>query len=166
MDKKIRELITNLISEFDLKTTDDIQDMLKDLMRGTIQQMLEGELENELGYVKHDYASKETDNSRNGYSSKKLRSKFGNFETKVPMDRKGEFESQIVKKNQTELGGIEQQIIVMYTKGISNRYIEEFLRNLYGVEASASLISRITDRILPEMFFASTFSKKGISILQ
>lgn len=151
MDKKRKELIKELIKEFDLKTTDDIQDMLKGLMGGTIQGMLEGELDDELGYQKHDYANKDTDNSRNGYSSKKLRSKFGDFETKIPRDRKGEFDPQVVKKNQTELGGIEQQIIAMYAKGMSNRDIEEFLRDLYGVEASASLISRITDRILPEI---------------
>lgn len=151
MDKKRKELVRGLISEFNLKTTDDIQNMLKELMGSTIQGMLEGELDDELGYQKHDYANKDTDNSRNGHSSKTIRSKFGDFETKVPRDRKGEFEPQIVKKNQTELGGIEQQIIAMYAKGMSNRDIEEFLKDLYGVEASASLISRITDRILPEI---------------
>jgi len=151
MDKKRKELIKGLISEFDLKTTDDIQTMLKELMGNTIQGMLEAELDEDLGYEKHDYAKKNTDNSRNGHSSKTIRSKFGDFETKVPRDRKGEFEPHIVKKHQNELGGIEQQIIAMYAKGMSNRDIEEFLRDLYGVEASASLISRITDRILPEI---------------
>jgi transposase-like protein len=151
MDKKRKELIKGLISEFDLKTTDDIQNMLKELMGSTIQSMLEAELDEDLGYEKHDYSGKNTDNSRNGHSSKTIRSKFGDFETKVPRDRKGEFEPQVVKKHQKELGGIEQQIIAMYAKGMSTRDIEEFLRDLYGVEASASLISRITDRIIPEI---------------
>lgn len=113
--------------------------------------MLEGELTNELGYEKNDADNKDTDNSRNGYSRKTLRSEYGEVDINIPRDRKGEFEPQIVKKNQTDISGIENQIISMYAKGMSNRGIEDHLRDLYGVDAYPALITRITDKILPEV---------------
>lgn len=84
--------------------------MLKDLMESTIEKMLKGELDNELGYEKYDTQNKETDNSRNGYSKNSVRSEFDEVEVDIPRDRNGEFEPQIVKKNQTEIKGIEGQI--------------------------------------------------------
>lgn len=145
------ELLDQLIKEYNIKDTDDIKNMLKDLMGGTIQRMLNSELDDELGYEKYDTQNKETDNSRNGYSKKTVRSEYGEVELDIPRDRNGEFEPQIVKKNQTEIKGIEGQIISMYAKGMSNRDIEAHLLELYGVEVSPTLISKITDRILPEI---------------
>jgi len=145
------ELLDQLIKEYNIKDTDDIKNMLKDLMGSTIQRMLNSELDDELGYEKYDVKNKETDNSRNGYSKKAVRSEYGEIELDIPRDRNGEFEPQIVKKNQTEIKGIEGQIISMYAKGMSNRDIETHLQELYGIEVSPTLISRITDRILPEI---------------
>lgn len=145
------ELLDQLIKEYNIKDTDDIKNMLKDLMGSTIQRMLNSELDEELGYEKYDVQNKETDNSRNGYSKKTVRSEYGEIELDIPRDRNGEFEPQIVKKNQTEIKGIESQIISMYAKGMSNRDIETHLQELYGIEVSPTLISRITDRILPEI---------------
>lgn len=145
------EVIDQLIKDYKIKDTDDIKNMLKDLMGSTIERMLKGELDDELGYEKYDTQNKETNNSRNGYSKKSVRSEFGEVELDIPRDRDGEFEPQIVKKNQTEIKGIEGQIISMYAKGMSNRDIEAHLQELYGVEVSPTLISRITDRILPEI---------------
>ena len=145
------ELFDQLIKEYNIKDTDDIKNMLKDLMGGTIQRMLNSELDDELGYEKYDTHNKETDNSRNGYSKKTVRSEYGEVELDIPRDRNGDFEPQIVKKNQTEIKGIEGQIISMYAKGMSNRDIETHLQELYGVEVSPTLISKITDRILPEI---------------
>lgn len=99
-------------------------------MGDTIQEMLQGELEEELGYSKHDYTSKDTDNSRNGFSEKTLRSDFGDISIQVPRDRKGSFEPQIVKKHQKDMGSIEQQIITLYAKGMSTREIEDFIENM------------------------------------
>jgi len=148
---KRKELIKELISEYELKDTTDISNMLKELTGSTIEEMLSAELEENLGYEKYDQGNKETDNSRNGYSTKTLRSEQGEMEIKIPRDRKGEFEPQIIKKHQKDIGTIEQQIITLYAKGMSNREIEDFIKNLYGAEISPSLISRITDRILPEI---------------
>lgn len=145
------ELVDQLINEYNIKDTDDIKNMLKDLMGSTIQRMLNSELDDELGYEKYDTQNKETDNSRNGFSKKTVRSEFGSVDLDIPRDRNGEFEPQIVKKHQMEIKGIEGQIIALYGKGMSNRDIEAHLNDLYGIEVSPTLISKITDRILPEI---------------
>ena len=152
--KKIRKenkLIKELIDQYGVKTTDDIKDMLKDLLGETIQTMLEGEIEEELGYSKYNYDEKNTQNSRNGYSPKKVRSEYGEVELNIPRDRNNEFKPQIIPKYQREITGIEGQIIALYAKGMSNRDIEDYLKNIYGIEVSATMISKITDKILPEI---------------
>ena len=152
--KKIRKenkLIKELIDQYGVKTTDDIKDMLKDLLGETIQTMLEGEIEEELGYSKYNYDEKNTQNSRNGYSPKKIRSEYGEVELNIPRDRNNEFKPQIIPKYQREITGIEGQIIALYAKGMSNRDIEDHLKNIYGIEVSATMISKITDKILPEI---------------
>ena len=152
--KKIRrenKLIKELIDQYGVKTTDDIKDMLKDLLGETIQTMLEGEIEEELGYSKYNYEEKDTQNSRNGYSPKSVRSEYGEIELDIPRDRHNEFEPKIIPKYQREITGIEGQIIALYAKGMSNRDIEDHLKNIYGIEVSATMISKITDKILPEI---------------
>lgn len=114
-----------------------------------IQEMLAAELENELGYSKYDYKNKQTDNVRNGYSKKSLKSTHGEIEIKVPRDRNGEFEPQVVKKNQSDITSIEDKIIGMYARGTSTRDIEKTINDIYGIEISDSMISRITDKVLP-----------------
>ena len=152
--KKIRrenKLIKELIDQYGVKTTDDIKDMLKDLLGETIQTMLEGEIEEELGYSKYNYEEKDTQNSRNGYSPKSVRSEYGEIELNIPRDRHNEFEPKIIPKYQREITGIEGQIIALYAKGMSNREIEDHLKNIYGIEVSATMISKITDKIIPEI---------------
>ena len=152
--KKIRrenKLIKELINQYGVKTTDDIKDMLKDLLGETIQTMLEGEIEEELGYSKYNYEEKDTQNSRNGYSPKSVRSEYGEIELDIPRDRHNEFEPKIIPKYQREITGIEGQIIALYAKGMSNRDIEDHLKNIYGIEVSATMISKITDKIIPEI---------------
>ena len=125
--------------------------MLKDLMSGTIQTMLEAEIEHELGYAKNSVSEKNTSNSRNGYSKKTVRSEYGNINLDIPRDRNAEFEPQIIPKYQREITGIEGQILSLYAKGMSSRDIEEHLNNLYGIDVSPSMISKITDKIIPEI---------------
>ena len=125
--------------------------MLKDLLGETIQTMLEGEIEEELGYSKYNYEEKNTQNSRNGYTPKKVRSEYGEVELNIPRDRNNEFEPQIIPKYQREITGMEGHIIALYAKGMSNRDIEDHLKNLYGIEVSPTMISKITDKILPEI---------------
>ncbi len=144
-----KELISNLLKEYNPEDTQSVQEMLKDLLGDTLQSMLEAELDEKLGYTKYDYKNKETDDSRNGYSKKTVTSSMGTIKLDIPRDRKGEFEPQIVKKNQTDVSNIEDQVLSMYAKGMTTRDISSHLWDVYGVEASAEMISRMTDRILP-----------------
>ena len=149
MPDEERELLRKLIKQYNLKDTKDIKNMLKDLFGNTIQEMLEAELEEDLGYSKYDYKNKETQNSRNDHSGKTLKSDHGKIDIKVPRDREGEFEPKIVKKNQTDVSSIEDQVLSMYGKGMTVRDIKTHLSDLYGIDSSPELISRITDKILP-----------------
>lgn len=149
MPEEDRELLRKLIKQYNLKDTTDIKEMLKDLFGNTIQEMLEAELEEDLGYSKYDYKNKATPNSRNGHSKKTIKSDHGNVEIKVPRDRDGQFDPKIVKKNKRDVSSIEDQVLSMYAKGMTTRDIKTHLSDLYGIEASPELISRITDKILP-----------------
>ena len=150
--KKIdNEIFKTLIEDYNIKDTNDIKDMLKDLLSGTIQTMLEAEIEHELGYAKHSMKDKATSNARNGHSKKTVRSEHGNLDLDIPRDRNAEFEPQIIPKYQREITGIEGQILSLYAKGMSNRDIEDHLNNLYGIDVSPSMISKITDKIIPEI---------------
>ena len=149
MDPERKAFIKSLLEHYQPKDAQDVQEMLKDLLGETLQGMLEAEMEDHLGYSKYDYRNKETDDSRNGYSPKTVTSSMGTLDLDIPRDRKGEFEPQIVKKNQTDISNIEDQVLSMYAKGMTHRDISTHLRDVYGVEASAEMISRMTDRILP-----------------
>lgn len=144
-----KEHLRQFIKENNLKTAEDVQSAVRDLFAGTMQEILEAELETGLGYAKHDAKNKATDNSRNGYSHKTLTSEYGEVEIAVPRDRKGEFEPEIIKKHQTKTTGVEEQVIALYARGVSTRDIQSHLQHLYGVEVSPTLISNITDKLLP-----------------
>jgi len=144
-----KDQLRKLIKQYNLKDTKDIQNMLKDMFGDAIQEMLEAELEDDLGYSRYDHKNKATTNSRNGYSKKRLKSNYGKSYIKIPLDRDGQFEPKIVKKNQTTLPSIEDQVLSMYGKGMTTRDIEKYLESIYGIYASPELISRITDKILP-----------------
>lgn len=144
-----KEFINSLIEHYHPEDVNDVQEMLKDLLGDTLQGMLEAEMDDKLGYSKYDYKNKETDDSRNGFSKKTVTSSFGDIELDIPGDRKGEFEPKVVKKNQTDISNIEDQVLSMYAKGMSTRDISAHLSSVYGVDASAEMISRMTDRILP-----------------
>ena len=149
MNEKARELVS-LLSE-ECSNMQDVQGLLKELFKGTIEEMLEAEMDEQLGYDKHSPLGDLTGNSRNGYNKKTIQTQLGKTEIKVPRDRNGEFEPQVIEKYQTKSNNIEQQIIAMYQKGLSTRDIEEHLRDIYGIDVSAGLVSRITDKILPQM---------------
>ncbi len=149
MNERKNELVGLLAQE--CASMEDIQRLLKDLFKGTIEQILEAEMDEHLGYDKHSPLGDLTGNSRNGYNKKTVQTQMGKAEIKVPRDRNGEFEPQLIGKYQTKSDNLEQQIIAMYQKGMSTRDIEDHLRNIYGVDASPALISRITDKIVPQM---------------
>jgi putative transposase len=114
------------------------------LFSETIEQMLEAELKDELGYERYEAKGRNSGNSRNGHYSSSMRTSGGDAKIKVPRDRNGEFQSELLKKNSNE---IEQKIIAMYAKGNSTRDIQDMLEELYGIDVSPSTISKITDKV-------------------
>ncbi|MDK2587472.1 IS256 family transposase [Romboutsia sedimentorum] len=143
------EILRRLIKEYGVKTTKDVQEMLKDLFAGTIQEMLEAELEDHLGYERYDNKNKGTTNSRNGYRSKNVKSDFRDVKLSIPRDRNGDFEPRVIKNYDNDISGIEDQVIGMYSKGMSTRDISSHLKSIYGIDVSHTLVSKITDRVLP-----------------
>ena len=148
--KARRAQLGKLMAGAGIKSMEDIQELFKDMIASFVNQGLEGELDEELGYSKYDFRNKDTDNSRNGHSEKTLKTSFGDVEIQVPRDRKGEFEPELIKKQQTTLtGDIEEKILSMYAKGMTTGDIEGHIKEIYGLDVSDSAISRITDKILP-----------------
>jgi len=146
-----KDMIANLIEMYDIKTMADIQDALKDLLGGTIQGMLEGELEEELGYERYEKTEGPKENYRNGHKPKTLKSTMGEIEIDVPQDRNAEFEPKIVAKHKRDISQIEQKIINMYARGLTTREISEQIEEIYGFGTSAELVSKVTDKILPQI---------------
>ena len=144
-----KNIIAQLIQEYDIHTAEDIQDALKDLLGGTIESMLTAELDNHLGY--DPYERTDSANARNGKKQKTLRSKYGEIPIEVPQEREGSFEPQIVKKRQKDISSIEDKIISMYAKGLTTRQISEQIEDIYGFEVSDGMISDITDKLLPDI---------------
>lgn len=147
-----KEQLQQFIKENDIKTAGDIQDALKHMFAETLQEFMEAELDTHLGYAKHDTKNKKTSNSRNGKSAPKtVTTELGEIQIRTPRDREGDYEPQVVKKHQNDLSGMESQIISMYAKGMSTRDIQAHYNHIYGVELSPTLVSNITDRILPQV---------------
>lgn len=149
-EKERKAQLLQLAQGLDPEKKYDFQSMFKEMLSLFLENGLEGELEDELGYSKYDYRNKSTDNTRNGHSKKNIKSSYGDLEVKIPRDRNGEFEPQLLKKQQNTLtNDIEEKILSMYAKGMTTKDIESHIQELYGLECSDSTISRITDKILP-----------------
>lgn len=144
-----RNIIQQLLQEYDIETAEDIQDALKDLLGGTIKEMMEAEMDDHLGYQKSERS--DSDDYRNGYKSKRVNSSYGSMDIDVPQDRKSTFEPQVVKKRQKDISDIDQKIISMYAKGMTTRQISETIEDIYGFETSEGFISDVTDKILPQI---------------
>ncbi len=144
-----KEQLRELIKEKHLVTADDVQNMLKEMFADTLQEMLEAELDTELGYPKNGSKPEGSGNRRNGHTKKSVRSQYGELDIEVPRDREGDFEPTIVKKHQKDVAGIEEQILALYAKGVTVRDIQAHLNQLYGIEVSPTLISNVTNRIMP-----------------
>ena len=145
-----RAKIRELLQMANIDSMDNIQNLFKETIAEFMENGLEAELDEDLGYSKYDYKNKVTDNSRNGHSSKNLRTSFGEVKVSVPRDRKGEFEPQLLKKNQTSISqDIEEKILSMYAKGMATGDIEAHIQDIYGLSVSDTTVSRITDKILP-----------------
>ena len=142
-----RNVITALMEAYEVQTAEDVQDALKDLLGGTLEEMLQAEMTEHLGYEPHERA--ENENSRNGVKNKKVRSKHGELDISVPQDRESSFEPKVVGKRKKDISGIEDKIVSMYAKGLSTRQISEHIEDIYGFDVSESFVSDVTDRLLP-----------------
>ena len=145
-----REKIRELLQVSNIDSMADIQNLFKETIAEFMENGLEAELDEDLGYSKYDYKNKEGTNSRNGHSQKTLKTSFGNIEIETPRDRNGEFEPQLLKKNQTSITQeVEEKILSMYAKGMTTGDIETHIKDIYGLDVSDTTVSRITDKILP-----------------
>lgn len=137
------------------KTIEDLtgkNGLIQRLLGGTIEKMLEKEMDEHLGYQKHSPTGRGTGNSRNGRSKKTVRSSTGDIEIEVPRDREGSFEPQLVPKRSRDISSFDEKIISMYAKGMSVRDIQEHVESLYGAKISPSTVSAITDKVLEEAY--------------
>lgn len=148
-----RAIIQQLLQEYDIQDAQDIQDALKDLLGGTIKEMMEAEMDQHLGYEKSERTeSEDADrNYRNGYKSKRVNSSYGSMDIDVPQDRHSSFEPKVVRKRQKDISDIDQKIISMYAKGMTTKQISETIEDIYGFEVSEGFISDVTDKIMPQI---------------
>mgnify|MGYP003516801140 FL=1 len=123
-----RNIIQGLLQEYDIETADDIQDALKDLLSGTLKEMMETEMDDHLGYEKYERSDEK--NYRNGTKSKRVRSKYGEFEVDVPQDRNSSFDPKVLPKRQKDISAIDDKIISMYAKGMTTRQISETIEDI------------------------------------
>ena len=151
MSPERKEFIQQFLAQNDIKSAHDIEIALRDMMKETLQTMLESELTEQLGYDKYEYSNGEKTNYRNGYSKKTVHSTNGDIELNIPRDRNGEFEPIIVEKGSKDISNIEEKIIRMYARGISNREIYNQMQELYGVRISPDMVTAITDKVIPRI---------------
>lgn len=146
-----KEVVQEIIKGNNFRNPGEVLAFLKDSFKDVLQEMLEAEMDVTLGYTRNDPSMKNTENSRNGYTKKTVRSELGPVELDIPRDRKGEFVPKIVPKYKRDISGIEEKVISLYARGMSTRDIHEQIKDLYGVEISAEMVSKITERIIPEI---------------
>ena len=149
--RKGEELAKEIIAKYKPKTVEDMQNALKDIFGPMFEAMLNGEMDNHLGYGSNDHGSKSTSDRRNGYIDKTVRTSQGEVDIKVPRDRDGSFEPQLIPKRSKDVSGIEEKVLSMYARGMSQRDISSTIEDIYGFELSAEKISDITDRVLDEL---------------
>lgn len=156
MESTASKLMRDYINSQNFSSTADIMTAMKDLFRDALQQVMEGELETTLGYEKSErmsesVASNLSKNYRNGYSKKSIKTQLGEVDVKIPRDRNGEYEPKIIAKYDRNAVGMEEKILGLYACGMSQRDIAEQIKSLYDVEISPELVSKISDKIMPEV---------------
>ena len=149
LSEEKRDIISRLVETYDIKSAADIQEALKDLLGGTIQSMLEAELDTQM--QEHSEAVPDYSDSRNGYKPKKLKSSMGEIPISVPQDRNSDFEPQIVPKYTRDISEIEGKIISMYARGFSVRQISDQIKEIYGFDVSEGMVTAITNKLMPEI---------------
>jgi putative transposase len=146
------ELIDNLLKDY--KKPEDLtgeHGLLKQLTKQLLERAMAAELTAHVGYEKHDVAGNKSGNSRNGKSGKTIKGTFGELTLETPRDRNGTFAPQIIGKHQTRFTGFDDNIISLYSRGLSTREIQQHLEEIYGVEVSPALISNVTEAVIEEV---------------
>jgi len=143
-----KEAVKRLLVGQEVKTTEDLQVLLRDLTKEMIDAIYEGELTSHLGYDRHDQLAEKSGNYRNGHGKKTVKSHLGEIELSPPRDRLGAFDPEIVRKRQTDISGLEMKVISMYGKGMSTRDIRDHIYDIYGYDLSAESVSAITDKVI------------------
>jgi len=133
------------------KTKDDLDGIMKMMWQALLNQALDTEMDEHLGYKKHESAGRGTDNRRNGHTSKTLKGELGPIEVETPRDRNGQFEPQIVPKHKRRFEGFDHKILALYAKGMTTRDVQQTLEELYEVEVSPALISQVTEAVQEEV---------------
>lgn len=146
---KLQALATELAK--DLKTPEDLRALSAQLTKLTVEAALNAEMDNHLGYARHEVKGRNGGNSRNGYTSKTLKGDHGEFELATPRDRDSTFEPKMVAKGQTRITGMDDQILCLYAKGMSTRDIVDAFQELYGADVSAGLISKVTGAVMDQV---------------
>lgn len=144
------QIAQQILSSYNIKDAQDVQDVLKQIFAPIFESILKGELENHLGYEKHERTA-ESANYRNGYSKKNIRTSLGELPIKIPRDRQGTFEPQVIKKHQKDVSSIEGKVLAMYARGMSQRDIAATIEDIYGFQLSHEQISNITDCVMEEV---------------
>jgi putative transposase len=147
--KKIQALAEELAK--DLKTPEDLSDLSVHLTKITVEAALKAQMNAHLDFDEYDVDGHNSRNSRNGYSLKTLKDDHGEIELQTPRDRTGSFEPQLIKKNQTRITGMDDQILSLYAKGMSTRDIVVALDEMYGADISAGLVSQVTNAVMEQM---------------
>ena len=137
-----------IVEQYQPDSAEEVQDAIKDIFGPIFEAMLQGEMEEHLGYVSNDHGSKGTENRRNGYIDKNVRTSYGEIPVSVPRDRDGSFEPRVIPKRSRDVSGIEDKVLGMYAKGMSERDIAETVKDIYGFDISHETVSTITDKVV------------------
>lgn len=148
-EEKLKALASELAK--DIKTGEDLSALSSQLVKLTVEAALGAEMERHLGYSRHSPAGHHTGNSRNGSTPKTLKGDHGEVRINTPRDRSGTFEPEIVRKGQTRITGMDEQILCLYAKGLSTREIVEAFQQMYGAEVSAGLVSQVTNAVIEQV---------------
>ncbi len=150
MDRTKLQALANELAK-DIKTEADLNALSRELLKLTVETALSAELTEHLGYEKHGDSRPAKGNALNGTTSKRLKSQHGDVEIETPRDRDGTFEPQLLRKNQTRLTQMDDQILTLYAKGLTTREIVDTFKEMYYADVSATLISKVTDRVLEQV---------------
>lgn len=135
----------------DIKSEKDLGTLTQQLIKLTVETALNAEMDEHLGYQKHAQEGRGTGNNRNGYSTKRLKGQHGEVTIQAPRDRNSSFEPQFVRKGQSRLTQMDDQILALYAKGLSTRDIVDAFKEMYDADISAGLVSKVTERVIEQV---------------